>query len=222
MKLRTIGIIAAAAAFAVLVALLLVPSGRGVSTAEGNDAPDPTATTVTTQGEASSSSPAPVDTRAACPAPERLSDEPYVAGKNYALDSDYMKDRVFDYIEAAQIQDPHKMLQAFRESGNPKGLLSSKVEADLAEAVKNASVDPSAPGMDMTYVVNRQVSTYDPDEEQSTADVRYIYVTPVLTTCRDGRVENRGTVPDVTKSIETIWIREGSVWRLVGGDIPGL
>ena len=192
--------------------------GRGSASSapvaqEGSSSPtsSPSSTTPSTEQASPSSA------RISCPAPKRLTTEPFKKGQSYAIDSPYMKDRAFDFLEAYIIAHPQKMLDAMRTKGDPPGLLSKQLLAQVTREVESAPSGDEIPGADVTLVLDRQASIFDPSIEESSDDVRFISLRAVFNRCRDGYLIGKPVVPVVNTDddpVQTTWIFENGAWRV--------
>lgn len=154
----------------VVVAGVVYFFGSDNSSSAASPQPGTTATTTPKSKPTPSSPP----DAAACPQPKRL------PGK----ENDF-KNRVFDFEEVWLIHDPRTLVKALEERGDPKGLVSKELLEQLQEQAQQAPQEDTSE----IAVLDRVQSKFSIDEG-SDASAQIVYVTPVYTTCRDGKVVN--------------------------------
>lgn len=167
--------------------------GRGSASSAPVDQEGPASPTASAAEQ-----PTPTTSSAAiCPSPIPVTDE--------------MKSRAFDYEEALLIPDPRRQLKVLVA----KGLLTTQLQKELKDAISTAPPASEIPGADLDYVLDRQKSTYDLDDEASNTQVRYVFVRPAYVSCRDGKVVQDSTVynTDAEAHMST-WVKEGA-WRVL-------
>lgn len=185
----------------VMVIIFSRPGNSSEKEAQAVETPSPATASQRASSVAPSSSPTP--TAAACPTSSRLPD------------STSLENRVFDFEEADIIPDPRKRFQALVNSGDPKGLATKAFLEDASPPPDDTSAPKNSELSELTYVLDRQQSQYEPGEVDSDGSIT-VTVLPVWTSCRNGKVVNHWAEVEIQTST---WVQENGVYRVAAKNL---